>query len=351
MTTAPPAPDLPAADGADPDPGGRSRRPPRAPRPRRAAGLAAPVPTRPAARWAAVGVWVVALVAWSATIGIPNDPWAVLITLWLLTVAWNVEAPWRHHLGFLRDWSIPALLLAVYFYSRGWVDEFDITVHWTMPIDVDRWMFGGTLPSTTLQELWCGSDPCRVDGPVQWFDPLFTTVYASHFVVGLTLAVWLWARNREEWLVWMRRYLGLNFGGLAIYILYPMAPPWMASDEGYLGPGEQLARITSRGWGELGLHRANVVLNGVGNPVAAMPSLHTGTAVLVAAYGIWRLRSRWRWLLLAYPLAMGVALVYFAEHYVIDEIAGAVLALAVMGAASRWERWRARRHEDTGPPG
>jgi hypothetical protein len=304
------------------------------------------VVTRPAARAAAVGVWVVALVAWSAAIGIPNDPWAVLITLWLLTIAWNVEAPWRHHLGFLRDWTIPALLLAVYFYSRGWVDEFDITVHWTMPIDVDRWMFGGQLPSTTLQEAWCGSDPCRVGGPVQWFDPLFTTVYATHFVVGLTLAVFLWTRDRSEWLVWMRRYLGLNFAGLAIYVLYPMAPPWMASNEGYLGDGETLARITSRGWGELGLHRANVVLNGVGNPVAAMPSLHCGTAVLVAAYGIWRLRTRWRWLLVAYPLAMGVALVYFAEHYVIDELVGGLLALAVMGAASAWERWRAASRAD-----
>ena len=185
-----------------------------------------------------------ALVVWSDVIGIPNDPWAVLITLWLLTIAWNVEAPWRHHLGFLRDWSVPALLLAVYFYSRGWVDEFDITVHWTMPIEVDRWLFGGTLPTTTLQEAWCG-DPCTLQSPVRWYDTLFTTVYATHFVVGLTLAVWLWARNRTEWLVWMRRYLGLNFAGLAIYVVYPMAPPWMASDEGYIETMEpdHLARL------------------------------------------------------------------------------------------------------------
>lgn len=311
--------------------------------PERTQGVAEVLPdepgTRRGPRLVAVGAWVVALVAWSSTIGIPNDPWAVLITLWLLTIAWNVEAPWRHHLGFLRDWSVPALLLAVYFYSRGWVDEFDITVHWVMPIDVDRWMFGGTLPTTTLQEAWCG-DPCTLDSPVRWYDTLFTTVYATHFIVGLTLAVALWATNRGEWLVWMRRYLGLNFAGLAIYILYPMAPPWMASDEGYLG-AETLERITSRGWGELGIHRANVVLNGVGNPVAAMPSLHAGTAMLVAMYGIWRLRSAWRWLLLVYPLLMCVALVYFGEHYVIDELAGIVLAGAVMVAAATWERWRA----------
>lgn len=297
-----------------------------------------PAGTRPGARIAAVGVWTLLLVVWSDLRGIPNDPWGVLITLWLFTIAWNIEAPWRHHLGFLRDWTVPALLLAVYFYSRGWVDEFDITVHWTMPIDVDRWMFGGELPTTTLQQAWCG-DPCTLDGPVRWYDSYFTTVYATHFVVGLTLAVVLWAKDRTEWLVWMRRYLGLNFAGLVIYIAYPMAPPWMASDEGYI---EAMERITSRGWGDLGLHRANVILNGVGNPVAAMPSLHAGTAMLVALYGIWRLSTVWRWLLLLYPLSMCVALVYFAEHYVIDELAGIVLAGLVMVGASAWERWRAK---------
>lgn len=295
------------------------------------------VGTRTWVRVAAVSVWTLALVVWSDVRGIPSDPWAVLVTLWLLTIAWNAEAPWRSHLAFLRDWSVPAVLLAVYFYSRGLVDEFDITVHWTMPIDVDRWFFGGILPTTTLQEAWCGS-PCTTELPPRWYDAVLTTVYATHFVVGLTLAVWLWARNRAEWLVWMRRYLGLNFAGLAIYILYPMAPPWLASDAGYT---ETIERITSRGWGELGLRRANVLLDGVGNPVAAMPSLHTGTAVLVALYGIWRLRSAWRWLLPAYPVSMGVALVYFGEHYVIDLVAGALLAVVVMLAATAWER-RAR---------
>ena len=78
-------------------------------------------------------------------------------------------------------------------------------------------------------------------------------------------------------------------------------------------------------------------------PVAAMPSLHAGTAILVACYGIWRLRSPLRWLLLVYPALMCVALVYFAEHYVIDLIAGGALAVLVMVLASAWERRQARR--------
>ncbi len=229
--------------------------------------------TRREARIAAMSVWGVLVAAWWWRFGIPNDSITVMLTLWLGTIAWNIEAPWRHHLGFLRDWSLPALLLTFYFFSRGFVDEFDITIHWTMPIDVDRWLGGGTTPTELLQDAWCG-DPCLKSSDPRWYDIYFTSIYATHFLAGLSLAVVLWMRDRPEWVKWMRRFIGLNLGGLVIYIAYPMAPPWLASEEGFLGP---VARLTSRGWRDIGLSRVDVILNGVGNPVAAMPSLHTGT--------------------------------------------------------------------------
>ncbi len=136
----------------------------------------------------------------------------------------------------------------------------------------------------------------------------------------------------------MYRYVSINFAALAVYILYPMAPPWLASREGYLPHG--LHRITGRGWDDIGLSRVNVILDGVGNPVAAMPSLHAGIAFLVAVYAVQRLRSPYRWVLLAYPVLMGFALVYFAEHYVIDIVAGWLLAVAVLVGCNAWERSR-----------
>jgi membrane-associated phospholipid phosphatase len=114
-----------------------------------------------------------------------------------------------------------------------------------------------------------------------------------------------------------------------------MAPPWMASRDGFIG---EVHRITSRGWAGTGLDRANIVLQGMGNQVAAMPSLHAGIAFLVAIYGVQRLRHPLRWLLLAYPAAMSLALVYFAEHYVVDVLAGGLLALVVTLGVGRWER-------------
>ena len=290
--------------------------------------------TRRLPRALAVAAWATALVAWSSTLGIPNDTVQVFVWLWLGTIAWDVEAPARHHLRFLRDWSLPMLGLVVYFYSRGLTDELGLPVHWTMPIRVDEWLGGGTTPTEHLQAAWCGR-PCLRAASPSWYDVVLTTVYASHFLVGLSLAAVLWVRDRAAWARWMRRYLMICFGALVVYVLYPMAPPWMASREGLMG---EVTRLTGRGWDDLGIGRLDLVLQGVGNPVAAMPSLHAGIAFLVAVHAVQRLGSPWRWLLLGYPALMSLALVYFAEHYVVDIVAGAVLALAVVAVAGLWER-------------
>jgi membrane-associated phospholipid phosphatase len=74
-----------------------------------------------------------------------------------------------------------------------------------------------------------------------------------------------------------------------------------------------------------------------------MPSLHTAFATLIALFIGARLRSRWRYLLALYPLAMGFSLVYLGEHYVIDVVAGYGYAIGVYAAVSWWERRRASR--------
>ena len=284
-------------------------------------------------RTPALAAYVVALLAWSWFVGIPNDPAGVIIWIWFGTLAWCGPAdPWR----FWKDWWKPLLLLVVYWLVRGLADEIGIPPHFTMPIRADEWLFG-QVPTVALQEAWCG-DPCTKSLPPRWHDVLFTTVYASHFLVALTLAGVLWVRDRLEWVRWLRRYITLLFCGLAIYIAYPMAPPWMAARDGYLVP---VARITGRGWDDIDLHRQTMVMFGMANKVAAMPSLHAGIAFLVAFWLITRLRSPLRWLLLLYPLAMSLALTYFAEHYVIDAVAGALVALLVMVGVGRWERRRA----------
>jgi membrane-associated phospholipid phosphatase len=119
-----------------------------------------------------------------------------------------------------------------------------------------------------------------------------------------------------------------------------MAPPWWAWQHGYVGT--VVYRMSSRGFDVMGLNRAGHILErgqADANPVAAMPSLHTGMSTLIAVFFIWQLKSRWRWLLVLYPTAMGITLVYTGEHYVLDILAGFVYAAVVMIGVWYAERW------------
>jgi len=276
--------------------------------------------------------------------GVPADLLSIFSWLWILSVCWNVEAPPRAHLAFPRDWTIPLVFLLLYFYSREIADNLGIPVEYHFPIAIDEWLGGGTTPSALLQHTLCG-DPCDPTGSPSWYDRIFILVWMSHFVVGLSMAVVYWLRNRAEWVAWMRRYLTACFVGLFVYIMVPTAPPWMATRDGQLG--DAVVRIGARAWvgpKPEGVGNGADPSSWAGNDVAAMPSLHTAIAVLVALYAIQRFRTSWRWASVLYPLAMGLTLVYFGEQYVADLLAGALLAIAVHAMNTSWEaRRRARR--------
>jgi hypothetical protein len=292
--------------------------------------------TSRSARSYAMLAYLLVLAAYSKVVGLPSDTLQVFAWMWLATVAWNIQAPGRSHLVFVRDWWPALAVLEVYLYSRGLTDDIGLSVHVTAPIQVDQWMGGGELPTQYLQGQLCGN-PCSHAMPPRWYDGALTGVYYTHFVAAPLVALVLWLRNRTIWLSWMRRYVTLYVAGLLVYITYPMAPPWMASRDGYIS-GSHVARITGRGWAEIGMGHFHQWLSRMGNQVAAMPSLHAATAALIAFYGISRLRSRWRFLLLLYPCAMSFMLVYYGEHYVVDVLAGFVLAGLVMWCCTDWER-------------
>ncbi|MBU2697136.1 hypothetical protein CCO04_18755 [Pimelobacter sp. 30-1] len=289
--------------------------------------------------------FVAGLVVYMQVNGLPRQGYQVVVILWLATVAWDVRRPVREHLAFLRDWWPPFVVLLFYLYSRGVSDDLGIfSVHFTEPIEADRWLFGGTLPTQFLQEHLCGV-PCRQSLPPRWYDVVLTTVYYSHFFAALAIGAVLWKRKRDEWIYFMRRYLVIISLSVVCYVLYPMAPPWMAARDGYLT--DDVARITGRGWFDLTASAGSTTtahqnVSSIGNQVAAMPSLHSALAIFIACWVIARYRHPWRWTVLLYPVLMLFSLVYYAEHYVIDEIAGALLVVAVMAGWAWWDRRRKR---------
>ncbi|KRA31326.1 MULTISPECIES: phosphatase PAP2 family protein [unclassified Nocardioides] len=299
-------------------------------------------------RLAGITVFVLGLVAYMQANGLPRQGYQVVIILWLATVAWDVRRPAREHLAFLRDWWPPFAVLLLYLYSRGVSDNLGILgVSYTWPVDADRWLFGGTLPTEYLQAHLCGV-PCTQSLQPRWYDVVLTTVYYSHFFAALAIGAVLWKRNRAAWVGYMRRYLSIMLLSVAGYILYPMAPPWMAARDGYLT--DDVARITGRGWFDLTASSRSVHsspgttaqqdFSSIGNQVAAMPSLHSALAIFIAWWVVAHFRTPWRWTVLLYPASMLFSLVYYAEHYVVDEIAGGLLVVVVMAGWAWWDRRR-----------
>lgn len=290
-----------------------------------------------AVRWSALVAYFAALVVWSANYGIPVQRELVVVwTCGALACASIGRHP-REILRLLADWVPMVIVLAAYDLTRGVADSFGIGVHVHPMIDFDRFAFGGETPSEWLQAHLFSAPG------VHWWNVGFTLVYTSYFIVPFALAGVLWVRDHPAFLRLRRRIVSLALLGLATYIAFPAAPPWMASEMGLLHGVE---RTTSRGWEVIGIGTAGLFSEGQAgvNLVAAVPSLHSAFTMLVALF-LWD-RVRWRWarpLLLLYPAAMAVTLMATGEHYFFDVLLGWVYAGGVMVGWSAWERARATR--------
>jgi membrane-associated phospholipid phosphatase len=121
---------------------------------------------------------------------------------------------------------------------------------------------------------------------------------------------------------------------LVAYWAIPTSPPWWASEKAGRMDGV-LRRVVLEAKRELRDEPRPGADHEVGaNPWAAMPSDHFATA-LATALVLFDLDRRLGAAAFAYAGALGFALVYLGEHYVVDLIAGSLLALAVGAVVKR----------------
>jgi hypothetical protein len=295
-----------------------------------------PAPPRPL-RWVAPAVYAAALSAYMWRDGVPvgRERLLLWIVLGLLALSTANVGGWFR--GVVFEWLPLALVLAVYDVLRGHADGLLFSAWYRPQIEADAFLFGGTVPTVWLQEkLWDASH-------VHWYDYAAWAVYVSYFVATYLVAALLWFFARDRF----RRYVGCValLAGMAYvtFALFPAAPPWLASRSGDL-------EYTTRLIGPISAHIPFLSLSFEGlfergweyaNPVAAVPSLHAAYTLLITLF-LWR-STRWgRPLLALYPAAMAFALVYTAEHYLVDILLGwayTLLAIWIVGRiASALER-------------
>jgi hypothetical protein len=189
------------------------------------------------------------------------------------------------------------------------------------PIRVDRVLGGGELPNVRLQRALGGLGNRNV------INRFLCWVHWSWFFEPHSALTYILARDQEQFARSARQMSAVYDLGCIVYAAVPTAPPWWASEEGYTDA--KIRRIMVEvGEGEWG--KAWPVLYDAlgGNPWAAMPSLHFATS-LMAALLLSEMGVREGIAGFTYAGALGFALVYLGEHYVVDLLAGAALVIAI----------------------
>lgn len=291
-----------------------------------------------------MGLCTLAYLWWSRVHGLVTDRISAAVAVGVFLMCAFAGKPWRRWGQVAGDAVLYAGMWFAYESTRGAADGLGMPLQLDSVRTIDRILFLGAHPTEWLQQHWYEA------GTVRWHDQLLSLVYYSHFVVPVMAVAAVWAVSRTMWVRYMRRFATVVVIACVMFVLLPTVPPWMASDErfGY-GVGEPLVRHVRRGVLDLGftgfVHDWGVALDW-SNVVAAMPSLHAAFSLFVVVFFLPMVRRGWRILLFAYPLAMAVALVYFAEHWVIDVFVGWALVAASFVVWHRIER--AARTRDVG---
>jgi hypothetical protein len=156
---------------------------------------------------------------------------------------------------------------------------------------------------------------------------------SAHWIVTTLFFVWLWFNRRGVYPYVRNAFLVANGIALAVFMVYPVAPPRMLTGAGFIDTIHSVSDVDLHGG----------VLSGLFNPYAAVPSMHFGYAIMIGLVAMWLIRS-WplKVLALAYPVIVFLTIVGTANHYVIDAVAGFVVVALGFAAIAVWTRVRGR---------
>lgn len=272
-----------------------------------------------------------------------------IITMLLISVAYLVLSAYL--VGFRSDQVVLLVITnSFYFFSeatRKFITAFSIfivywilfdymkafpnynynTVHIKSLYDLEKSVFGINIGTSliTPNEYW-------ILHQHSFLDVMSGLFYLTWIPLPLSLAGYLFYKNRTQFFNFAFTFLLVNMIGFVIYYLYPAAPPWYSQQYGF----EFIANTRGN---TAGLSRFDAFFN-VGifksiyekssNVFAAMPSLHSSYPLIALYYAI---RSK---INAGLALVIGItmpgiwfAAVYTSHHYVLDVLAG--IACAITG--------------------
>jgi hypothetical protein len=150
-----------------------------------------------------------------------------------------------------------------------------------------------------------------------------------HFPITVVFLLWVYFRHFAAYRFIRTWFALVTLTALAIHVWFPLAPPRMT-------PGfvDTLHEFGPR------VYTADP-RRSVANQFAAMPSLHFGWALMLAASVVAIKRTRRSTIILLHPLVTLFAIVATGNHYWLDAIAAGVLAAVFAVTLLAWRFLRA----------
>ncbi|NMC08829.1 hypothetical protein GYA44_00675 [Candidatus Microgenomates bacterium] len=255
---------------------------------------------------------------------------AIVILLIIVAIIFKKERE------FFREWSIPILLFYFYEYIRGRgyiLAEFfgrPLLTDWLVNLENRIFDIGGDIPNVFLQYN-LSTVQSGVFSP-NWYDYVLFFFYISFFWFWLGVGCVIWVKRRKMFNRYIYGLIGLSLVSSLIYILYPSAPPWYASELGILPPLQRLMLS----YDFFSTKYFAIVSTYESNYFAAFPSLHAGWPMYASLFAIGVFGKKAIPLLIV-PLVIAFATWYGAEHYIIDSIFGFLLAGIAYVVATKTE--------------
>jgi hypothetical protein len=169
-----------------------------------------------------------------------------------------------------------------------------------------------------------------IDAPGVVMQVMNWTYVHCQFTITYALVMFIYFRRNHAFAFVRNVLMATSFAALIGYIMLPTAPPRMMGGLGFVDTLQQVS-----------VNHQSGIVAWFANPYAAMPSLHTAYAVIIGAAGVLvfanpLLRAFWA----LYPVVVVLSIVTTGNHWLLDAMAGAFLALFAMVFAFALSRGR-----------
>jgi membrane-associated phospholipid phosphatase len=157
----------------------------------------------------------------------------------------------------------------------------------------------------------------------------FNAVYMwAHLPLIIALAVWLYWRHREHFRLTRNAVLISGTIALVVFQVFPVAPPRLVPELHFVDTAAKVSGVYD-----------TVEPKVFFNPYAAVPSMHVGWVLLMGLNVFLYAGFRpLRWLGLALPVFMALAVVVTGNHYFLDAATGVLVALLGLWLAAFAEK-------------